>query len=144
MKKVLLFLLFSAFSCVSIKPIVVEPLVFEMKGTKEEIFDKMLLWVAKTWTSPKTVIQFQDKSVGSIILIGRTSFHFMFDYPMEFRLAIDIKDNKTRLTVSNIKVLDGNERDITWQLDQGKIKLAMEKEVLDFMASMKNEKDSNW
>ncbi len=78
--------------------------------SKDQIFENSKIWVAQSFRSANNVIQYQDKSTGSIIGKGN------IQYPCEgftdcgafgadrvnFTIKIDTKDAKARVVISDI------------------------------------------
>ena len=85
------------------------------KGT---LFDQTILWMAENFRSSKEVIELKDKELGTIIGNGAMDMNIGLSFlpsnvPVTFKLRIDIKDNKYRMTFSNVKmVFDGNAKPI--------------------------------
>lgn len=80
---------------------------------KSKIFDASKIWIAKRFTSANSVIQYADKDKGTII--GKGNFSLKCPAGVggldclaytstraEFTLTIDVKDNKARLTFSDV------------------------------------------
>lgn len=80
---------------------------------KSKIFDASKIWIAKRFTSANSVIQYADKDKGTII--GKGNFSLKCPDGLngldciaytstraEFTLTIDVKDNKARLTFSDV------------------------------------------
>lgn len=82
--------------------------VSENNLSKNDIYNGTLLWLAETFKSSKSVIELKDKELGKII--GNIALDLNIDrlgiWPVyqtyEFSLKIDIKDNKYRLTFTNV------------------------------------------
>jgi Domain of unknown function (DUF4468) with TBP-like fold len=75
---------------------------FEMP--RDRLFDAAVLWLAETARSSKAVIDLKDKELGTIIGTATTSLNIAWgvNVPMSFKLRIDVKDNKYRLTFSQV------------------------------------------
>jgi hypothetical protein len=71
---------------------------------RERIFDTALLWLAESTRSSKSVIDLKDKDLGTIIGNATTSLNIGWgtNLPMSFKLRIDVKDGKYRLTFSQV------------------------------------------
>jgi len=110
MKKLLLVgLLLLLTSCIHQKIVPIEErqvqTVHEVNMSKDKIFDKILEWMAVTFTDSKAVIEIKDKENGKIVGKG------VGDYidpnvpwsPRKFgyTIIIDIKDKKYRATYNN-------------------------------------------
>lgn len=77
--------------------------IFEINLTKEQIFDKSILWIAENFKSAKSVLEIQDKTNGKII--GNSNFdipYLMSSATINFTISIDIKDGKYRITYTNL------------------------------------------
>ncbi len=68
--------------------------------TKEELYKKTLEWMAKSFVSSKSVIEFQNEEDGIIIGNAGTTYGFKNDR-CRFTLVIEIKKGKFRLTAEN-------------------------------------------
>jgi hypothetical protein len=80
------------------------------KGT---LFDQTILWMAESFRSSKEVIELKDKELGTIIGNGSLEMNIGASFlpvntPVTFKLRIDIKDNKYRMTFSNVKMVFDN------------------------------------
>lgn len=78
---------------------------------KEALFNQTALWMAESFQSSKEAIELKDKELGTIIGnastnvdIGFISFMPSVLVPVTFKLRIDIKDSKYRMTFSNVKM----------------------------------------
>jgi hypothetical protein len=85
------------------------------KGT---LFDQTVLWMAESFRSSKEVIELKDKELGTIIGNGAFDMNIGASFlpvntPVTFKLRIDIKDNKYRMTFTNVNmVFDGRPKPI--------------------------------
>lgn len=77
---------------------------FEMPRAR--LFDTALLWLAESSRSSKSVIDLKDKELGTIIGNGTSTLGIAWgvNVPMSFKLKIDVKDNKYRLTFSQVQL----------------------------------------
>lgn len=80
------------------------------KGT---LFDQTVLWMAESFRSSKEAIELKDKELGTIIGNGAIDMNIGASFlpvntPVTFKLRIDIKDNKYRMTFSNVKMVFDN------------------------------------
>lgn len=78
--------------------------------SKDEIFERAIKWIALNFKSAKQVIDYQDKSAGSIIAKG-----VLPDVNLEgrhvdvsFTLSIDVKEYKARYIFTNVLALYNN------------------------------------
>lgn len=74
---------------------------------RDQLFDSALLWLAESTVSSKAVIDLQDKSLGTIIGTASTDLKIGWGAtaPMSFKLRMDFKDNKYRMTFSQVNLL---------------------------------------
>lgn len=74
--------------------------IVDLKNNNQDaIFEDSKIWIAKKFVSANNVIQYADKSSGRII--GKGSIAYT-STKAEFTLEIEVKDNKARLTFSDI------------------------------------------
>lgn len=120
MKRILLFtILFFAvpilyFGCASSKPASQEEMKHEYVKeypniTKDQIFDRAMRWITQNFKSGKSVIDYQDKQVGTIIakgIIPDVNFGGIGNANLGFTLTIDIKDGKARFDYNNLVPID--------------------------------------
>ena len=78
----------------------------EFEMPRDRLFDTSLLWLAETARSSKSVIDLKDKDLGTIIGNASTSLNIAWgtNVPMIFKLRIDVKDNRYRLTFSQVQL----------------------------------------
>lgn len=85
--------------------------VFETPGhTRDQIFTSSKIWVAENFKSAKAVIEYESKEEGTLIGNGLIPFPCKgaFDclgkgqWKVRFTMRVDMKDDKFRLTFSNI------------------------------------------
>jgi len=75
---------------------------------KESIYNRTISWIADSYKSPKTVIEFNDKDIGKIVIRGETNFEWQsfigsaLPHICRYKFIIDIKDNKIRLVFTDI------------------------------------------
>ncbi|MHA3061178.1 DUF4468 domain-containing protein [Acinetobacter sp. ANC 4631] len=85
--------------------------VIDINGkSKDQLFEASKIWIAKSFNSSNNVIQYADKESGSII--GKGNMKFPCDGFIDcsafgndrvnFTIKIDTKDNKARVTLSDI------------------------------------------
>lgn len=82
---------------------------------KDQIYEGSKVWLAKSFKSANSVIQYQNPETGSIIGKGNIQFPckgfidcgaFGND-KVNFTIQIDVKDNKARLSISDITATSG-------------------------------------
>lgn len=97
---------------------------------KDALFTQTVLWIAENIRSPRSVIQFQDRDLG--VIVGNGSYDMSIDagllpffspanVPVSFRVRIDVRDNRYRMTFSDVRLyldaapraLDYTDRDST-------------------------------
>lgn len=79
--------------------------------TKDQIFEGSKIWIAQSFKSANNVIQYADKDTGSII--GKGNIQYPCDGFIDcgafgkdivnFTIKIDIKNDKARVVISDIK-----------------------------------------
>lgn len=122
---------------------------------KSKIFDASKIWIAKRFTSANNVIQYSDKEKGTIIGKGNFSLKCpdgvgglecmaYTSTRAEFTLTIDIKDNKARLTFSDVHQAVNN-----YPFFDEKSKPAVIKQISELIADYKQDiekqqNNSNW
>ena len=99
-----------------------DPLSFEVIKevdlSKEQIFDRALLWLASTGRSSKDVVEYKDKTLGTIVGNSTTEIVLQgpvvsMKIPVKFGLKIDTKEKRYRMTFGQVRVtIGGNERAI--------------------------------
>ncbi len=110
MKKKLskLIILLVVFSCISLSLFAKEPLsyqkVIELPGlSKQEIYDSSNQTLAIMFENSKFAIQYQNFEKGTIIANCHDNIKFNFMVlPTDFKMTINIKDEKIRVTFSEI------------------------------------------
>lgn len=87
---------------------------------KDALFTQTVLWIAENIRSPRSAIQFQDRDLGTIV--GNGSYDMSIDsgflpflspvnIPVSYRVRIDVRDNRYRMTFSDVRLyLDGTPR----------------------------------
>jgi hypothetical protein len=99
-----------------------EPFVVEIirptSLAKEALYDQTVLWIAESFKSAKQLIEFRDREIGTIV--GNGSFNINVgarflpvNMPVTFKLRIDVRDNRYRMTFRDVSLLvDGQSRSI--------------------------------
>jgi hypothetical protein len=76
--------------------------IIEIQGyEKDYIYDSTKMWIAENFKSAKAVIEYTDKNTGTII--GNGNFVYS-GKTYHFTIRVDIKNDKFRLTFTNLKV----------------------------------------
>jgi hypothetical protein len=86
--------------------------VVEAPGySKEQIFNGTKIWIAENFRSAKAVIEYENKDAGTIIGNGIIPYPCSGlecavkpDWKVPFTMRVDIKDQKFRLTFSNLRL----------------------------------------
>lgn len=84
--------------------------VVEAPGcSKEQIFNGTKIWIAENFKSAKAVLEYENKDMGTIIGNGIIPYPCSgldciakADWMVHFTMRVDIKDQKFRLTFSNL------------------------------------------
>ncbi len=78
---------------------------------KGEIYDSIKIWISENFKSSKAVIEYDNKETGTIIGNGAIKYPCKGiecvaknDWQVLFTMRVDIKDEKIRLTFSNLKI----------------------------------------
>ena len=110
MKKVILgvFVVLLFGGCATMGPVADTSVVkiVEFDKAKDQAFDLSMRWLAETFKSAKSVIEYSDKAVGTINGKGIVSVPGELGIPVDvsFSLIVDVKDGKARLTFKAISV----------------------------------------
>jgi hypothetical protein len=79
--------------------------------SKDEIYDSVKMWIAENFRSAKAVIEYDNKVAGTIIGNGNMKYPCSGldciaknNWTVPFTMRVDTKDEKFRLTFSNLKV----------------------------------------
>ena len=86
--------------------------VFEASGfSKDQIFTATKIWIAENFRSAKSVIEYENKEEGTLIGNGIIPYpcsgleHITkADWTVSFTMRVDIKDQKFKLTFSNVRL----------------------------------------
>jgi len=107
-----IFFLFTG--CAGMQPITEANRTFEKvyeapSYSREEIFNGTKVWIAENFKSAKAVLEYENKDTGTIIGNGIISYPCnglecitKADWKVPFTMRVDIKDQKFRLTFSNL------------------------------------------
>ncbi len=66
-------------------------------GTKDELYVRANIWMARTFTSSKSVIQFQDKDNG--VIVGKYLMLTAAPNDVYSMVTIYVKDKKTKIEI---------------------------------------------
>lgn len=84
-------------------------IVQDIAMTREQLFNNASLWLAESTASSKSVIDLKDKDLG--VIIGNANAEAKAGWgtttPMQFKIRIDVKDNKYRLMFSQVAIYTG-------------------------------------
>jgi len=158
MKKLFFLVGILCVSCVSLKPtaISIEPRtsVIQTTGKQDDLYVKANSWMAETFGSSKSVIQFTDKESGTVIgkylfnrsqkstgLYGNESTLSEDSYAI---IKIQVKDNKAKINIAPndyaiVENMYGSEP-LTKDLGEQRIKSL----ISNFKKYMKNDKSTDW
>jgi len=75
-----------------------------VNAAKDVIYQQSGLWIAETFRSASAVIDYRDEKEGVIIGNGIITTR---GYDYRFKLKIEAKDNKFKMTFRNIETLSG-------------------------------------
>jgi hypothetical protein len=97
--------------------------VFEAPGSgQNQIFEAAKVWIAQKFVSAKAVVEHEDKQEGILIGNGITDYpckgmgcSLKDEWGLAFTMRVDVKDNKFKLTFTNVKLEDGSA--INWRND---------------------------
>lgn len=108
--------------------------VYETELKSDKVFDLSLEWLAKTFTSSKSVIEYQDKLAGKIIGNGQINYPLKsmgmsVPIPCYFTMSIEIKENRYRLVFENFRV-GTDKTPLTGLYEEEKEQLQIIKEIL--------------
>jgi Domain of unknown function (DUF4468) with TBP-like fold len=86
--------------------------VIDVPGrAKDQIYSSTKIWIAETFNSAKAVIEDDDKEAGRVIGNGLIQYPCSGisclgkeDWKIGFTMRVDVKDQKFRITFSNIKL----------------------------------------
>lgn len=119
MKKLFLLALpiLSVVGCASMPTSSTEPMtsyqrIVDVSNVKQDmVYEGARQWVAKSFNSANSVIQYQDKATGSIIGKGNIAYPCQgleciatTKSSIEFTLKVDTKDNRARVTFDDLNV----------------------------------------
>ena len=122
--------------------------VYNVAGSKEEIYQATVLWFAESFYDSSNIIQLKDPDNGIVVGSGFiSSIKSIMKYPMAVTVKVEIKENKVRITYSNIKVFNiPKTMDITWQISKKQIDTSLgelSKSIIDRINNYSSEK-SDW
>ena len=90
---------------------------------KQELFKHAYVWMAESFGSERPFIRVQNKQLGTIV--GRGTFdiniggNFLLNRAVTYELQIDVRDNRYRMTFSDVKIpFEGAPRSIEYS-DRG-------------------------
>ncbi|MBN6492793.1 DUF4468 domain-containing protein [Acinetobacter pittii] len=132
--------------------------------TQKQIYDSSKIWIAKSFKSANSVIQYEDASTGTIIGKGN------MNYPCKgawncmanaenlilFTVKVDTKDNKARITFNDLLlktkttvnagiVAKGFEVGIYVPKDKEMVETGLRDIISKYQKDIQNQKDdSNW
>ncbi len=132
--------------------------------SKDQIFEDSKIWIAQSFKSANNVIQYADKSTGSII--GKGNIQYPCDGfidcgafgndKVNFTIKIDTKENKARVTINDVTRTNltyvqgginniGKEVPITIVQHQQKIAAKLNDVIEQYKKSITtNQSNNNW
>lgn len=129
--------------------------VVEVPGyNKSQIFERSKMWFAENFKTAKSVIEYDNKDEG--ILIGKgvmalpvSDIRAMSTLPWRFKFTVkeEAKDNRFRLTYTNLVVIDGtgSEQAAWTDDDYSKVKPILLKMADDISTSIQSQtKNDKW
>lgn len=158
-------LIFSSLSYAAKEPLEEVLEIIELPNvSQKQVFDASKIWMAQSFKSSNSVIQYEDASTGTIIGKGN------MDYPCKgtwsclahsnnlvlFTLKIDTKDNKARILFNDLKlkipstvvgttVIKSNEVGIYVEKDKENIRNGLIEVIGKLKDSIqKNQLDNSW
>lgn len=124
MKKLMVVMLVTLsliFGCAGIQPATETKIerIVEIQGyEKNHIYDSVRMWIAENFKSAKKVIEYEDKNTGTII--GNGNIQYLCQgidcmavdnkWRVFFTIRVDVKNNKFRITFTNLKYDSGQFR----------------------------------
>jgi hypothetical protein len=78
--------------------------ILESTSTKEILFKNAQTWVAKSYGDYKSVLQFEEKDAGKLIIKGTSSIKSKYSSRIKYTLELDIKDKKYRVNLSDMQI----------------------------------------
>ncbi|CAM0689807.1 MULTISPECIES: DUF4468 domain-containing protein [Acinetobacter calcoaceticus/baumannii complex] len=132
--------------------------------SKNQIFNTSKIWIAKSFKSSNSVIQYEDSATGTIVGKGNMQFPCQGTWScmahkddiLVFTIKIDTKDNKARISFNDMTmkintkgatkfVAIGQEIQTVPEKDNDVIQLGLKNIVQDFKNGIHTESsDSNW
>ena len=114
MKKVLISIaIISLLSCGTLQsPETIDPIpvqkIFETTKSKDELYTLSNSWMVDNFVSAKNVIQYQDKDAGIITGKGINNMNVggLGKIDVKFTITIEVKKEKARLTLKDMKFAD--------------------------------------
>jgi hypothetical protein len=71
---------------------------------KEALYKNAQTWIAKTFGDYKSVIQFEDKEAGRLILKGNSDLITLYHPKFRYVITIDVKDAKYRSVLTDLEL----------------------------------------
>jgi hypothetical protein len=106
----------SMLGCAGMQPITEADRTFERivhapGHKKDTIYDSTRIWIAENFRSAKSVIEYEDKEIGTIVCKGAMKYpgngieHLLkSDWNVLFTMRVDVKDERFRLTFDKLKL----------------------------------------
>ena len=124
MKGMIILMLFVLSGCATLKMPDTTPIdnasyqeVMDISGqSQKQIFERSKQWMALTFVSAKKVIEYENAEEGKIIGNGSSTILFkaeggisgqiIIPQGVMFSIIEDVKDNKVRVTINNVRITD--------------------------------------
>ncbi len=116
---------------------------------KEDLFDRSMKWITQNFRSGKQVIDYQDKTAGTIIAKGiilDVNFGNILNGNLGFTLTIDMKDNRAKFSFTNVMPINPSDgQEVTGISQTERVHIAAKKEfdklVNDITKAMSTKSD---
>lgn len=76
--------------------------IVEVANKKDALYKNAQTWITKSFGDYKSVIQFEDKSEGKLIIKAFSKLEAFLSDRLNYTITIDCKDNKYRCVISDI------------------------------------------
>lgn len=74
---------------------------------KDVLFGNAQTWITKSFGDYKSVVQFEDKNSGKIIIKGNSKLDVRSSHEFKFLIEINVKDEKYKIDISDIEICTG-------------------------------------
>ncbi len=126
--------------------------VIEHNEPASNSFEISKMWLANTFNDSKSVIEYSNKENGTIIGKGiSTNIYygtFIGNLSTKYTLKIEVKDNKTRFTFSDMILLSNSNYSVLWNMrsteELNQFKVKANKLILDYQTYINNKVSNSW